>query len=142
MTRRVIALVGVLVVLVSGSVWVAAQSGTSQLQGVWAVQEVSFANPVDNPPNNPTGFIMFSGQHYSMMFLRNGDRPDMGPLEAATASADELRAVWGPLTANAGIFEVSGSTLTTRPTIAKMTFPMAPGFFTSVRSHWTATPSC
>ena len=34
-----------------------------------------------------------------------------------------------PVAANAGTFEVSGNTLTLRPTVAKNTFPMVPGFF-------------
>ena len=53
----------------------------------------------------------------------------MAPSDFAAATADLLRAVYGPVAANAGTFEVSGNTLTLRPTVAKNTFPMVPGFF-------------
>ena len=118
MTRRVVGLVGVLVVLLGIPAGVAAQSDTSPLDGAWAA-----AGP-------GSGLVVFSGQHYSMTLITDVDRPDFvaagGP---ETASANHLRAVWGPLIANAGTFEVSGNTLTIRPTVAKQPFAMAPGAF-------------
>ena len=63
-----------------------------------------------------------------MTLVNDGDRPDLAGGEA-TASADQLRAVWGPVIANAGTFEVSGSTLTIRPSVAKQPFAMADGAF-------------
>ena len=63
MTQRVFSLVIVVGFLVSASAWVGAQSGNSQLEGVWALQEVS-GNP-DDPVNNPTGLLILSGNHIS-----------------------------------------------------------------------------
>jgi hypothetical protein len=120
MRWRVIGVIVGFVVLVSASVWVAAQSGESGLQGAWTVQELSYANPPTyNPINNPIGLMLFNGRHYSMIRLRNSDRPDFGRYAAGTATADQLRAIWGPLQAHAGTFEVAGSTLTVLPTVAK-----------------------
>ena len=113
MTRTSIGLVGVLV-LIGGLSWVAAQS--SPLEGAWAVQ------------GEGTGLIVFSGQHYSMTLLNDTDRPDMAAGGEETATADLLRAVFGPVIANAGTFELSGDTLTLRATVAKNTFAMNSGF--------------
>jgi Lipocalin-like domain len=71
--------------------------------------------------------VIFSGGHYSLMFVTNSARPDLPGPEIANATADQLRAVWGPLTANSGTFQVSGNTLTTRSRVAKNTFVMASG---------------
>jgi hypothetical protein len=43
------------------------------------------------------------------------------------ATADELRAIWGPLLANAGTYEVSGDLITIHPLVAKIPVVMKPG---------------
>lgn len=53
----------------------------------------------------------------------------MGP-EGEKATADELRATWGPLQTQAGTFEISGNTLTTRASVAKSGLNTASGAFT------------
>jgi hypothetical protein len=53
--------------------------------------------------------------------------PRTQPPNLATATADELRALYNPFTANAGTFEISGNRLTTRPEVAKNQNVMAPG---------------
>lgn len=128
MILRVIGALVSLVVLASASAWVTAQSRSSVLEGVWAVQEVSYPTPpTNNPINNPTGFVFFSGQYFSSIILRNSDRPGFAQGGAATATADQLRAVWGPLQATAGTFEVAGSTLTMRPTVSRNPVLMGSG---------------
>jgi hypothetical protein len=48
----------------------------------------------------------------------------------AHASADELRAAWGPFVGEAGTYEVtSGSVITMRPLAAKNPAAMVPGAF-------------
>ena len=69
----------VLVVLVSASAWVAAQSGASSLEGAWAVQEISRAESDDVAGNNPSGFLVFSGGHYSQTIVGNSERPTWPP---------------------------------------------------------------
>ena len=117
------------VILLSASARVDAQSGASALEGAWAVQETSYAKPTDVPVSRPTGLIVFSGQRYAAVILDDTTRPELAAAEVDAASANLLRAVYGPLEGNAGAFVVSGSTLTLRPAVAKNTFPMAPGFF-------------
>jgi len=41
------------------------------------------------------------------MVLAATDRPDIADMSKATV--DELRALWGPLLANSGAYEVSGT---------------------------------
>jgi hypothetical protein len=47
------------------------------------------------------------------MVLAATDRPDIA--DTSKATADELRAIWGPLLANAGTYEVSGDLITIHP---------------------------
>ena len=55
---------------------------------------------------------IFHGRHYSRVEVHaEQPRPLLG--NPAAASADQLRAVWGPFVAEAGTFEVSGSDVIT-----------------------------
>jgi hypothetical protein len=51
--------------------------------------------------------------------------------DATKATADELRAVWGPFYAEAGPYEIAGNRITLRPVAAKNPAAMAPGAFTT-----------
>ena len=51
--------------------------------------------------------------------------------DVATATADQLRATWGPFVGEAGTYEVSGSTITMHPIAAKNPAAMKPGAFTT-----------
>ena len=92
-------------------------AASSPLEGVWQVNDVS--------GTAAAGLYIFTpGNHYSIMFATK-DRPQID--ETNKASADELRAMWGPMAANAGTYEVSGSLVTIRPIVAKIPIVMAPG---------------
>ena len=55
---------------------------------------------------------IFHGKHYSRVEVHvEGARPVLK--DPATASADELRAAWGPFVAEAGTFEVTGKNVVT-----------------------------
>jgi hypothetical protein len=100
-----------------------AQSTASGLEGVWSVQAVSSTNP----SNKPVGLIQFSGRYYSMMWVEDAARPNFDPRQTATLTADQLRAMWGPLTANAGTFTMSGNTITTTVLVSKNPANMTSG---------------
>ena len=51
------------------------------------------------------GVYIFTAKHYSMMFATT-DRPQVD--DTSKATADELRAMWGPMAANAGILRRVG----------------------------------
>jgi hypothetical protein len=124
--RRTAALVVVVVAIVIGmAAWVNGQSKPTALEGAWTIQQITFANPPANPPKNPTGLILFVGNHYSNQHV--DDRPVFGEGGAAKATADQLRAIWGPLTSNGGTFTVSGNTIRFVATVAKNPNVMAAG---------------
>jgi hypothetical protein len=105
--------------VVIASAWIAAQSGASRLEGAWVVQDITSAKLPDPPFNKPTGLIQFTGHHYSMIYLTDSVRPNFAQGGAAKATADQLRAVWGPLTSNGGTFTVSGSAIRFVPSVGK-----------------------
>ncbi len=114
---------------VGASVWVGAQSSRSAVEGAWMLQEYTFAKPANLVINKPTGLMLFTGNHYSMVFLRDSKpRPEFAE-GGQGATVEQLLASWGPLQAQAGTFEISGNKLTTRASVAKGVPPMSKGAF-------------
>jgi hypothetical protein len=98
------------------------QAADSPLTGVWQLDGGQAA----------AGLYMFTSTHYSMV-LANIDRPDIA--DTGKATADELRALWGPLLANGGTYEVSGDQVTIHPLVAKIPVVMKPGANEVYRFH-------
>ena len=92
-----------------------ALAADSPLVGAWQL---------DSQPAAQAGLYLFTPTRYSMV-LAAMDRPDIADMSKATA--DELRAVWGPLLANAGTYELSGDLITIHPLVAKIPIVMKPG---------------
>jgi hypothetical protein len=124
-----------LAMVVGASAWATAQSGPSALQGAWTIQDVSSPQPPANPRNKPTGLALFSGTHFSMVGNGDSTRPALPQGGAAKATADQLRATWGPLVMDAGTFAVTGNTIRLTGVIAKGPAGQAPGNF----SEWSFT---
>jgi len=55
------------------------------------------------------------------------ERPEVSDLSKATA--DEVRALYGPMIGNAGTYEISGNEVTIRPVVAKIPVVMKPGAY-------------
>ncbi len=108
---------------------VAGQSKTTRLEGVWRVVQVTTSGPNAQVFKPLTTLAIFSGRHYSRTEV-HADQPRPTVSDVATASADELRAVWGPFVGEAGIFELTDNLLTLRPLVAKNPAAMATGAFT------------
>jgi hypothetical protein len=89
----------------------------SALEGVWQVMDGGGQQSV-------AGLYIFTAKHYSIMFATT-DRPQID--DTNKASADELRAMWGPMAANAGEYEISGNLVTIKPVVAKIPVVMKPG---------------
>jgi hypothetical protein len=77
-------------------------------------------------PEQPgqAALYLFTPTRYSMV-LAATNRPDIADM--SKAGADELRAIWGPLLANAGTYEVSGDLITIHPIVAKSPVVMKAG---------------
>jgi hypothetical protein len=129
MGRRTLGLVVGLALVVGASAWLTAQSKPSALEGAWVVQDITSPQPVTPPRNKPTGLIQFSGRNYSIVLVSNSVRPNLPEGGAAKATADQLNAIWGPLTANAGTFTVNGNTIRQTRLVAKNPAVMAAGNF-------------
>src|SRR5215467_13708485 len=81
---------GILLTIVCGSAFAA----DSPLVGAWQL---------DPAQSGGAALYIFTPTHYSMM-RASTDRPDIA--DTSKATADELRATWGPLVANTGKYEV------------------------------------
>jgi hypothetical protein len=104
--------------------------GGSSLDGAWMVAEITTTGPDSatlNIRSPQPGLLLFTGRHYSLMRIGSADpRPLLEPADSATVKG--LLAVYGTaFTANAGTYELTGSTLTTSPFVAKNPQVMAPG---------------
>jgi hypothetical protein len=81
-------------------------------EGVWRTTEVIVQGPAPQTFRPGATLAVFHGRHYSRVEVHaEGSRPLLK--DPATASADELRAVWGPFVAEAGTFELSGKDVVT-----------------------------
>ena len=95
----------------AGSRVTAADSGAA-FEGVWRTVEVVVPGPTPQTFRSAATMAIFHGKHYSRVEVHaEGARPVLK--DPATASADELRAVWGPFVAEAGTFEVTGNNVVT-----------------------------
>src|SRR4029453_2417343 len=107
------------------------QSDGDPVQGVWRVVEAVITGPgartiaFAERPN----LTIFTARHYIRSEVQaDGPRPVLP--DAAKATADELRAVWGPFVGEAGTYEVTpGSLITMRPIASKNPAVMGPGVF-------------
>ena len=109
----------------------AAQSTRESIQGVWRVVEATTTGPgartiaFTERPN----LTLITARHYSRVEVQaDGPRPILK--DVAKASADELRAAWGPFVSEAGTYEVGpGGSVTMRPIASKNPAVMGPGVF-------------
>lgn len=108
----------------------AAQSTRGSIAGVWQTVEITLTGPARTiaiPEPRPNLMIM-TARHYSRVEDQAG-KPRPILQDPAKATADELRAVWGPFVGEAGTYEVSGDVITMRPIAAKNPAVMGPGVF-------------
>ncbi len=101
--------------LLLAGAFVTALGADSPLVGAWQL---------DSGQSAQAGLCLFTPTRYSMLFGAT-NRPDIA--DTSKATADELRAIWGPLLANAGTYEISGDLITIHPLVAKIPVVMKPG---------------
>jgi hypothetical protein len=107
-------------------------SKQASIQGVWQAVEVTLTGPgartiaIREPRPNLT---IITARHYSRVEDQS-ERPRPVPADVTKASADELRAAWGPFVGEAGTYEVTADNqMTMRPIAAKNPAVMGPGVF-------------
>jgi hypothetical protein len=108
-----------------------AQSNQS-IRGVWRVAEITIT---DSPAGRQDpfgafsagthtrfqpGLMVFTGKHYSRTTDTAAEpRPTTPYKTPGKPTLEELQAEWGPFVANAGTYEISGTTVTLRAIVAK-----------------------
>jgi hypothetical protein len=103
----------------------------ASVQGVWKTVEIAFPGPNGRTLSDlQANLSVFAATHYSRTVLET-DRQRPMLSDPAKATADELRAVWGPFSGEAGTYEISDALLTMRPIVAKNPAAMVQGAFTT-----------
>lgn len=128
MQRFLLLAVGVTVLAGQGAL---PQSPRPSIQGVWRVTEATITGQgartisLADRPN----LTIITDKHYSRVEIQaDGPRPILS--DVANASADQLRAAWGPLVAEAGTYDATpDGVLTMRPIASKNPAVMGPGVF-------------
>jgi hypothetical protein len=116
----------VLTAAVLGAGLIAEQKDTA-VHGVWRTSQVVVPGPTAATFKPAATLAIFHGRHYSRVEV-HAEQPRPVLADPATASADQLRAVWGPFVAEAGTFELSGdATITMQAIVAKNPAAMAKG---------------
>lgn len=110
-----------------------AQTHAASIQGVWQVVEVRMSGPTPatiSIPEPRPNLAIITATHYARVQVETeGPRPVIA--DVATATADQLRAAWGPFVGEAGTYEVSDNIITMHPIAAKNPAAMKPGAFTT-----------
>jgi hypothetical protein len=76
--------------------------------------------PVGTQTNLQPGLMIFTARHYSRTTdTATTPRPTTPEAIPTKVTVEELQARWGPFQANAGTYELSGSTLTLRLIVSK-----------------------
>jgi hypothetical protein len=120
LSRCAIAIAGLMLFATTIGATFAAES---PLVGAWQL---------DPAQSGEAALYLFTPTHYSML-LAATDRPDIA--DTSKATADEMRALWGPMIANAGTYEISGDLITIHPVVAKIPVVMKSGANEVYRFH-------
>ena len=106
-----------------------AQAQSSALQGAWTITEVSVTTPDTSwtEANPQPGLYIFLEPHYSTLIVQGSEPRELFSDDPTDA---ELLSAWSPFIANSGTYEVSGTTLTVRPLVAKQPNAMSDDSFT------------
>jgi hypothetical protein len=101
------------------------KSTPSAVEGVWKITEVvtTGANAATNAAPQPS-LVIFARGHYSTLSVngtsaRTAVTPPKDPANPTDAEKIAFYEHWRPFGANAGTYEVKGTTMTRRPIVAK-----------------------
>jgi hypothetical protein len=124
-------LIGALNVALLAGTGTPVQPPQPSIQGVWRVVEANVTGPGARtiPFTERPNLTIITAKHYSRVEVQaDGPRPTLPDVTKATA--DELRAAWGPFVAEAGTYELTpGNSMTVRPIASKNPAVMGSGVF-------------
>jgi hypothetical protein len=111
-----------------------AHSQPASLKGVWQVSEVTTTGPTAATTSSPQpGLYIFTGKYYSAVVV-TGDTPRPDLSEKPTDA--ELLAAYTPFRGQSGTYEVSGTTVTLHPMVAKAPNVMHPDSVFTYSFKW------
>jgi hypothetical protein len=120
----------------SSAVTFAQSGGKSQpIQGVWRVVEITTTADASTNKSPQPGLYIFTGKHYSMMRV-NGDKPrPLLPKDQTKLTAAELIELYDAVyatgyTSQSGEYEITGTLVRLRPTVATNPGIMVPTYST------------
>jgi hypothetical protein len=102
----------------------------ASIQGVWQIVEVRVGPGGQTVHQPQTGVLIVTPKYYSRT-EQHTDSPRPTLANNTTASAEELRATWGPFQGEAGRYEIAGNRITLRPMVAKNPAAMTSGAYTT-----------
>jgi hypothetical protein len=108
------AAIAILTAIAAG--WRPAPNQDAALQGAWVLTSISDTSDNVNSEPQP-GLFVFTGTHYSMMFVNSAEPRQQFAGNAATDA--ELVGAYSSFTANSGRYEVNGDQITYRAYLAK-----------------------
>jgi hypothetical protein len=116
-----------LIAAVLATTGIAGQSRPPSLQGAWKAVEITVTGPSARTLTSlQPNLTVISAKHYARVDVQSdGPRPIL--TDVTNATADQLRAVWGPFVAEAGTYELTEDTLTLHPIAAKNPAAMVAG---------------
>ena len=146
--------VGVAILIAGTALKLTAAAPRAAFEGVWRTVEVVVQGPTPQVFGPGATLAIFHGRHYSRVEV-HADRARPMLADPAAASADELRAVWGPFVGEAGTFDLSGNVVTMQALVAKNPAAMMNGatsvytyersgdtlMLTQVRTHADPVPA-
>ena len=88
------------------------------LAGAWKTSEVTLTGPGGGRFTNVSSLTLMTAKHFARVEVRT-DAPRPMVADPTTATADEMRAAWGPFFAEAGTYDISAGELTMRPIVSK-----------------------
>jgi Lipocalin-like domain len=95
------------------------------LRGVWKVVGYVVTGKGEGTYPAQPGLYIFTEKYFSTVMVSGREpRPEANP---AKASDTEIVASWRPFVAQAGAYELSGSSVTMYPAVAKVSSRMLPG---------------
>ena len=109
------------------AVTLTADDPRAAFHGVWRTVEVTVPGPTPQTFRPTATIAIFHGKHYSRTEVHaEQERPMLK--NPAVATADELRAIWGPFVGEAGTFDVtSPNVVTMQANVAKNPAAMIDG---------------
>jgi hypothetical protein len=96
------------------------------IQGVWRAIEQTINGSTLTGEKLGVGYIIYTANHYAVV-RETGSPPRLQVDSITTASASDLRAMWGPFVAQIGTYELKGDHLIQHIVVAKMPINMTDG---------------